>query len=252
MVRETARINIPVRIPLRLYRLLRVIKHRLLRLLRKEKCRSPCNLEGDREVEWSWVASQMPAGPGRALDFGIGQSYLGLMAAQRGFEVTAVDLEDVLWPYAHPDLHFIQGDIMELQLPEEHFDLVINCSAIEHVGLAGRYGVEESVPDGDLEAMARMRELMKTGGVMILTIPVGEEGVVGSRHRIYGSRRLKRLLEGYTVEKEICWVKDADNRWKMCDREEALDFGSEIEPLEHEQSIYALGCFVLERVNTDV
>ncbi|MDI6704407.1 MAG: hypothetical protein QME40_07045 [bacterium] len=45
-------------------------------------------LAGDRDVEWSWIASQMPSGLGEALDFGCGPiSYLGLIAAHRGFKL---------------------------------------------------------------------------------------------------------------------------------------------------------------------
>ncbi|MGB9591418.1 MAG: methyltransferase domain-containing protein, partial [Candidatus Kryptoniota bacterium] len=135
------------------------------------------NLLGDRDIEWSWVTAQMPLGPGEALDFGPGGSYLGLIAAQRGFNVTAVDIEPVQWPYIHPQLHFVQGDILRLPLPKERFDLVINCSTVEHVGLVGRYGVTEDRPNGDLEAMARLKELMKPGGIMLLTIPVGQDAV---------------------------------------------------------------------------
>jgi len=42
-------------------------------------------LVGDRDVEWSWIVSHMPLGPGEALDFGCGGgSWLGLVAARRG------------------------------------------------------------------------------------------------------------------------------------------------------------------------
>mgnify|MGYP001767288543 CR=1 FL=1 len=106
------------------------------------------NLAGDRDIEWSWILSQMPSGPGEALDFGPGGSFLGLTAAQRGFRVTAIDIAPVKWLYTHPNLKFIQGDILKLSLPKNNFDLVINCSTVEHVGLAGRYGVTEGNADG--------------------------------------------------------------------------------------------------------
>jgi hypothetical protein len=204
------------------------------------------NLLGDRDIEWSWIASQMPSSPGEALDFGPGGSHQALIAAQRGFNVTAVDLESVHWPYVHPGLRFIQGDILKLPLPTEHFDLVINCSTVEHVGLAGRYGVTENRPDGDLEAMARLHGLMKPNGLMLLTIPVGQDAVFAPFHRVYGKERLPRLLDGYIVEKEAFWVKDQENRWVSCDRETALKFEASVHggPL---QNAYALGCFVLRK-----
>ncbi len=203
---------------------------------------SPLNLLGDRDVEWSWVASQVPAGPGEALDFGPGGSHLGLAAAQKGFRVTAIDLQPVNWPYLHPDLSFIQGDLLKLEFPRHLFDLVINCSTVEHVGLAGRYGVGEHRPDGDLEAMAYLRTLMKPGAVMLLTVPVGRDAVVGRSHRVYGSQRLKKLLDGYAIEKEQYWAKNPQNTWTLTDRPNALA----VEPGER---IYGLGCFVLRTLD---
>lgn len=195
-------------------------------------------LAGDRDVEWSWVASQIPTGPGDALDFGTGGSHLAFVAAQRGFRVAALDLQPVRWAYAHPDLSFVQGDLLQLSLPPRRFDLVINCSTVEHVGLTGRYGVGAPSPDGDLTAMAYLRGLMKPGAAMVLTIPVGRDAVIGSLHRVYGPQRLGRLLDGYDVEKQQYWAKNPQNVWMLVDRPDALT----VEPSAH---LYALGCFVL-------
>jgi len=205
------------------------------------------NLAGERNIEWSWVSSQMSSGPGEALDFGPGGSFLGLIAAQRGFRVTAVDLEPVQWHYTHPGLQFIHGDILKLSLPTNHFDLVINCSTVEHVGLAGRYGVTEDNTNGDLEAMARLKKLMKPGGIMLLTIPVGQDAVFLPLHRVYGAQRLPRLLEGYKVEKEAFWVKDNQNRWVPAEKEAALHFKASAGSWNPLSNVYALGCFVLRR-----
>jgi len=205
------------------------------------------NLLGDRDIEWSWVASKIPFGPGVALDFGSGASHLALLAAQRGFTVTALDLEAIQCPYIHPSLHFVKGDILKLGLPAGQFDLVINCSTVEHVGLAGRYGVVEGRPDGDLEAMARLRDSMKFGAIMLLTIPVGHDAVFAPLCRVYGKERLPRLLGGFLVEKEEFWVKDEKNRWVPCDREAALNFQASANSWHPLKNVYALGCYVLRK-----
>jgi SAM-dependent methyltransferase len=229
---------VPVYLPGWVYRSLRLLRHKLISARAHTCC--DMNLLGDRAVEWSWVAAHMPSGPGKALDFGPGGSHLGLIAAQRGFAVTAVDLEPVHSYYVHQKLHFVQGDILKVDLPAEHFDLVISCSTVEHVGLAGRYGVTDSRPDGDLEAMARLRDLMKPGGVMLLTIPVGQDAVFAPLHRAYGSERLPRLLEGYLVENEEYWVKNDQNAWVLTSKQDAL-------ASEPQERFYGLGCFVLRR-----
>lgn len=238
-------VTVPAYLPVWLYRSLRILKHKLITTSADNYYQ--VNLLGNRDIEWSWVSSQMHRGPGEALDFGPGGSHLALIAAQRGFNVTAVDLETVHWPYVHPGLRFIQGDILKLPHPKDHFDLVINCSTVEHVGLAGRYGVTEDQPDGDLEAMARLRELIKPSGVMLLTIPVGKDAVFAPLTRVYGSQRLPKLLAGYLVEKEEFWVKDWENRWLPSEREIALNFEASAGSWDPMQNVYALGCFVLRR-----
>ena len=125
--------------------------------------------------------------------------------------------------------------------------MVINCSTVEHVGLIGRYDVAEDRPDGDLEAMALLRRLLKPGGRMVLTIPLGQDAVFAPLCRVYGAERLPRLLQGYEVEKESYWVKDEGNRWAPCDRRAACDFKASAGSWDALQNIYALGGFVLRR-----
>ena len=197
------------------------------------------DLSGDRDVEYSWIAATMPPGPGRALDFGCGFGYLGLLAAQRGYAVTALDLRDVSWPYEHARLEFVRGDVLDLEGPPEGYDLVINCSSVEHVGLAGRYGSGER-PDGDLDAMRRLLRLTRPGGRMLLTIPVGRDAVFKPQHRVYGRERLPRLLDGWDVAEAQFWLKDQTNRWRPAAEDDALDS----EPTD---AVYGLGCFVLGR-----
>jgi hypothetical protein len=198
------------------------------------------DLEGDRDIEWSWVSSRIPSGPGEALDFGPGGSHLGLIAARKGLNVVSVDLQPVDWAYKHPGIRFVQGDILDIELPKDYFDVVLNCSTVEHIGLTGRYGVMNLRPEGDMAAMERLRQFMRTDGTMLLTIPIGQDAVFAPFHRVYGPVRLPRLLKGFFIEKEEYWVKDAQNRWVLGDKDEALAR----KPLE---KLYGLGCFVLRR-----
>ncbi len=238
-------ITFPISLPDWLYGMLRAVKQYYLKT--KGGSQSQRNLLGDRDIEWSWVASQMPSGPGEALDFGNGGTYLGLIAALRDFNVLAVDLGAVCWPYEHPNLRFRQGDILKLPFSEKYFDLIINCSTVEHVGLVGRYGVIEDRQIGDLEAMALLRKLMKPGGIMLLTIPLGQDAVFPPMCRVYGKQRLPQLVDGFTVEKEIFWAKNEYNLWIQCDREMALTFHASAGSRNPLQNVYALGGFVLRK-----
>ncbi len=209
------------------------------------------NLSGDRCVEWGWVAATLPPGPGTLMDFGCGESLTAMAAAERGFEVTAVDLLPGSLPYSHPSIRFIAGDILEMPIPHGSFDVVVNCSAIEHVGLAGRFGVTAANRDGDLEAMASLRRLLRPGGLMILTVPVGRDAVFPPNCRVYGADRLPRLLAGLEVERALYWVKDGSNCWTAVPREVALDTVPRAEGLTAEQTYYGIGCFTLRAAQHD-
>lgn len=193
------------------------------------------SLEGDRWVEWSFCMARMTDGPGRTMDFGADIGFLSLAAAQRGHDVTALDREPSSLQYRHPRVTHVRSDILAWE-PGEPFDQIVNCSSVEHVGLAGRYGsYEES--DGDIRAMERMSGMLNPGGRMILTIPVGRDLVVPPQHRIYGEERLPRLIKHFETVEEQYWRKAATH-WEQCDRATAL-------ATQGSRSFYSLGLFVL-------
>jgi SAM-dependent methyltransferase len=212
---------------------------------------APVNLFGDRHIEWSWLAAHMPAAPvnggGRLLEFGPGDSWIGWIGVHKGYDVTAVDMEEAPRPYVEPRLKYIYGDFLNVPLPDEHFDVVLNCSAVEHVGLSGRYGIVDADTNGDLHAMAKMRRHMKPGGVMLLTVPVGIDEVFEPMCRVYGEQRLPLLLDGFDVQRESYWTKDDENRWCNMSRAKALQFKSSAGANDWRQNVYGLGCFVLTK-----
>jgi hypothetical protein len=195
-------------------------------------------LEGDRWVEWSFCMARMADGEGTTMDFGADLGFLSLSAAQRGHTVVALDREDIPLLYAHERVSRVTADILDRPLAGGRFDQIVNCSSVEHVGLGGRYGSGEAT-DGDLEAMGIMADLLADGGRMILTIPVGRDGVFSPQHRIYGEQRLPRLLERYDTIEEQYWAKDGPE-WRPVERAVAL-------ATEGSESFYSLGLFVLGR-----
>jgi SAM-dependent methyltransferase len=194
-------------------------------------------LAGERDVEWAWTLAHLHRGPGRVLDFGSGNGMLALGAQFAGNEAVAVDLEPEQYLFRGHEIEYIQGDFNDLELEPGSFDQILNCSSIEHVGLAGRYGSPKD-PDGDLRAMAKMMSLLRPGGAMVLAIPVGVDAVYSPWHRVYGGERLPLLLERWTIQKESYWAKLGGEHYERVSREQALaDEGS--------ATYYALGLYVV-------
>lgn len=204
------------------------------------KDRTAIDLSGDRAIEWSWVAAHIPESPGNVLDFGCGNASLGLIAAAKGGDVTGIDLQQVQLPYKMDNLKVKAGDILNFDFGGMRFDVIINCSAIEHVGLAGRYGSTDT-QDGDLIAMERMSRLLKVpDGIMVLTVPVGKDSVFPPLHRVYGDHRLNMLFRDFSIIEKEYWSKRVGfNVWIKVSEEEALS-------AQPSESFYALGLFILK------
>jgi SAM-dependent methyltransferase len=194
-------------------------------------------LTGEREIEWPWTLAHVHRGPGRVLDFGSGNGMLALGASFAGNHAVAVDLEHEQYLFRGHDIEYVQGDFNELEFEPGSFDQIINCSSIEHVGLSGRYGSPDD-PDGDLKAMTKMAGLLKPGGDMVLSIPIGVDALFAPWHRIYGEKRLPRLLERWQIQEESYWAKVDSPQYEPVTREQALaDEGS--------AGYYALGLYVV-------
>jgi len=77
------------------------------------------------------------------------------------------------------------------------FDASFSISSFEHDGL-GRYG-DPLNPEGDLLAMKNMKSILKTNGILFLSVPVGRDTLIWNARRIYGSVRLPLLLKNCEV-----------------------------------------------------
>jgi hypothetical protein len=75
------------------------------------------------------------------------------------------------------------------------FDVGWSISSFEHDGL-GMYG-DPLDPDGDLKAMQKMKRIVKPGGLLFMSVPVGRDKVRFNMGRNYGRVRLPMLMAGW-------------------------------------------------------
>jgi SAM-dependent methyltransferase len=129
--------------------------------------------EGAPEVGWANTEFLEPTlerldgrGPLEILDFGAGQSGIPDLLRERGHRVVAVDVAPPLRP--HPDR--LTGDLLELGLAADRFDLAFSFQVIEHLPEPRPY----------LEELLR---LTRPGGLVLLhtdmEVPEREGAVEG-------------------------------------------------------------------------
>ena len=147
--------------------------------------------------------------PARILDIGACESLIPLELASLGYKVTALDIR----PYAfmHPNLTAVQADILTWAGDGAPYDAVILLSTVEHFGLPV-YGQTNIDADADRRAMDRVRSLLRTGGLLVLTTPFGPSAV-GPTERTYSASDLSQLLDGFTVQHCRVAHRQDDRTW---------------------------------------
>lgn len=128
--------------------------------------------------------------------------YESIVLAYGGIPIT---VEYNLPGYNHPKITEIL--LTEVLKSNMKFDYAISISSIEHDGL-GRYG-DPLNPDGDIRAMSEIKTLLNPEGLLFMAVPVGLDKIVWNAHRIYGNKRLPKLLKNWKVVRTIGYEKDS-------------------------------------------
>lgn len=199
---------------------------------------------GSHGGERKWILNRIKENSGKILDFGCGnRALLACDLAKRGFEVIAIDILPCSIEDVPQNLHYIQADIMSIEFETRHFDHIINCSSLEHAGLEGRYGSKNEL-DQDLRIMKLFERILKQDGLQFLTMPIGIGAVLSPWHRVYGEKRLSRVLEGWQIIEKEFWTFgfQEGKRWYRVTEEEALREAPRLEsPFLTAKGLYVLG-----------
>ncbi len=159
-----------------------------------------------RVVEYGFVQGKLMTIPkGRALDVGCVAlyNYTSPSLAFAGWDVYGIDIRGD-WGFTHPNFHFVQRDIKESGFESEYFDILFCISTLEHIGIAGQYGVSQEDTNGDIRAASEMTRITKQGGRLLLTVPYHNTYFVRRGARVYDLKRLKEMFEGFDiVDKQI-------------------------------------------------
>jgi Caenorhabditis protein of unknown function, DUF268 len=148
--------------------------------------------------------------PAKILDVGGAESTFALSAACLGFRVIVLDPQGI--PYEHPNLTSYACRLEEWQQDDaEPFAAAFLVSAIEHFGL-GAYGEPAAGADADREALGRVRELLASDGLLVLTTPYGR-AAVNDLERIYDDAALDRLLTGWRVLERHTIIRTDRRTW---------------------------------------
>jgi SAM-dependent methyltransferase len=164
-------------------------------------------LVNERIVEQPFVFGALAqlGAPARILDVGGSESTVGLSLATLGHDVTIVDPRPQ--PLRHRNLGHAACRLDELPTDAEPFDAAVVLSAVEHFGLdhygLDRHGLDAADERLDLAALRRLLELVRPGGLLVLTVPFAAQPSVDGFQRVYDEDGLAELLRGWSIQTSL-------------------------------------------------
>ncbi len=135
----------------------------------------------ERIVEYPWLLSRLPSGPGRMLDAGSTLNHTHVLAHPKLVEKSL--FISTLAPEASADwqrgISYVYEDLRQSCFRDGYFDYVACISTIEHIGLDNTMlytsdpGKNETDRTGYLACIAEFRRILKPGGTLFLSMPFG-------------------------------------------------------------------------------
>jgi hypothetical protein len=110
--------------------------------------------------------------------------------------VTVIDIRPIQSKV--PGLTFTQGDATSLKgIPSESIDSISSLHAAEHFGL-GRYS-DPVDPQACFQFMNSLERVLKRGGRLYFSVPVGRERVEFNAHRVFASSTIVNAFPHLTL-----------------------------------------------------
>jgi len=128
----------------------------------------------------AWLARRVAISvPAKHTDIGSSVLTIGVLSAT--VETVFVDLRPLKTNLS--SLTSMSGNILDLSFPDNTIESLSCLHVIEHIGL-GRYG-DPLDTQGSLKAAAELQRVLRHGGKLYLSLPIGRERVCFNAHRVH-------------------------------------------------------------------
>lgn len=186
----------------------------------------------ERIVEYPWLFSRLPHGPGKLLDAGSVLNFAALLRHSliQEKELTIMTLapeEDCFWRHG---ISYVYGDLRTIPFRDDYFDQIACISTLEHIGLDNTLlytrdaAMNENAPDSHHLALLEMHRVLRPGGSLFLTLPFGWSEV-RSWIQVFDSFAIDRIIETFSPARacQLYFRYHAEQGWQVSSPNDAAD-----------------------------
>jgi SAM-dependent methyltransferase len=150
-----------------------------------------------------WAARNVADfGPSRHVDVGSRVDYVGFLTALT--KVTFVDIRPL--EVDLDGLESIKGSVLDLPFADQSVESLSCLHVAEHIGL-GRYG-DPLDPAGTRKALPELQRVLRPGGQLLFSGPVGERRVAFNAYRVHTTQDIVAMF----AELELVEFSGVDDR----------------------------------------
>jgi len=185
----------------------------------------------ERIIEYSWLFSRLPLGPGRLLDAGSTLNYRYIVekepVASKNVYITTLAPETYcMW---QKKISYIYEDLRETCYRDEYFDVIASISTIEHIGMDNTmlYTEDETKKenrvDAYLEAIQEYYRILKKNGTLFLSFPFGRYANHGW-FQVLDAEMTDVILDNFSARKHSeLYFQYTPTGWRKASRDELYD-----------------------------
>jgi SAM-dependent methyltransferase len=182
----------------------------------------------ERVIEYPWLFSRLPSGPGDLLDAGAALNHDFLLRreplASKTLSVCTLSAESE--PFRKRGIAYVFEDLRHTSFSDRSFDYVVSISTIEHIGLDNTMlytsdtSKREAATDTYMAAIREYKRIVKTGGTVFISFPYGRYENHGW-FQVFDSAMVDRVVKEFTPSAHVeFYFKYEPNGWRRAEPRE--------------------------------